>query len=184
VINLVAVKIGITGPVGSIKAEALRKIMDMLTNDGMIIQGVLVNEVMEHGKLKGYSLFDINTKKRVNFAEADIVSRVKIDKLGVDTRLLEEILIPSLQKAREEANVIVIDEVGKLENVTKNIQKEIVETLKSEKPLVVTLHKKSRNPVLQEIKALEGIRVFDITPINRNLLPFRVVRVIKGEEGS
>ena len=74
--------------------------------------------------------------------------------------------------------------MGKLENVTKNIQKEIVETLKSEKPLVVTLHKKSRNPVLQEIKALEGIRVFDITPINRNLLPFRVVRVIKGEEGS
>jgi nucleoside-triphosphatase len=181
---MVAVKIGITGPVGSIKAEALRKIMDMLINDGMTIQGVLVNEIVEHGKLRGYSLFDINTKKRVNFADADIISRVKIDKLGVDTRLLEEILIPSLQKAREEADVIVIDEVGKLENVTKNIQKEIVETLKSEKPLVVTLHKKSRNPVLQEIKALEGIRVFDITPINRNLLPFRVVRVIKGEEGS
>ncbi|MCL4340650.1 MAG: NTPase [Candidatus Thermoplasmatota archaeon] len=181
---MVAVKIGITGPVGSIKAEALRKIMDMLINDGMTIQGVLVNEIVEQGKLKGYSLFDINTKKRVNFADSDIVSRVKIDKLGVDTRLLEEILIPSLKKAREEADIIVIDEVGKLENVTKSIQKEIVETLKSEKPLVVTLHKKSRNPVLQEIKALEGIRVFDITPINRNLLPFRVVRVIKGEEGS
>jgi hypothetical protein len=29
-----AVKIGITGPVGSIKAEALKKIMEMLEKDG------------------------------------------------------------------------------------------------------------------------------------------------------
>lgn len=179
-----AVKIGITGPVGSIKAEALRKIIEMLENEGMTVQGVLVSEIMEHGKLKGYSLFDINTKKRIIFADTGIMSRVKIDKIGVDTRLLEEILIPSLQKAREMADVIVIDEIGKLENATKSIQKEIVETLNSDKPLIVTLHKKSRNPVLQEIRSLEGIRVFDITPINRNILPFKVMRVLKGEEGS
>lgn len=177
-----AVKIGITGPVGSIKAEALKKIMEMLEKDGAIVQGVLVSEINENHKLMGYSLFDISTKKRIVFAQPNIVSRVKIDKLGVDTRLLEEILIPSLQKARDNADYIVIDEVGKLENLTRNIQKEVEETLKSQKPLIVTLHKKSRNPVLQEIRSLEGIRVFDITPINRNLLPFKVLRVLRGEE--
>lgn len=179
-----AVKIGITGPVGSIKAEALRKIIEMLEKDGTVVQGVLVSEVTERGKLTGYSLFDISTKKKIVFAQNTIASRVKIDKLGVDTRLLEEILIPSLQKARETSDVIVIDEVGKLENTTKNIQSEIEATLKSEKPLIVTLHKKSRNPVLQEIRSLEGIRVFDITPINRSILPFRVLMVLRGEEGA
>ncbi len=179
-----AVKIGITGPVGSIKAEALKKIIEMLEKDGTVVQGVLVSEITEHGKLTGYSLFDISTKKKITFAQAGIVSRVKIDKLGVDTRLLEEILIPSLQKARESADVIVIDEVGKLENTTRSIQTEIETTLKSEKPLIVTLHKKSRNPVLQEIRSLEGIRVFDITPINRSILPFRVLMVLRGEEGT
>ncbi|MCL4420322.1 MAG: NTPase [Candidatus Thermoplasmatota archaeon] len=178
-----AVKVGITGPVGSIKAEAVSKIIDMLQKDGKIVQGVLVSEIVENNKLYGYSLFDINTKKRIVFAQATIVSRVKIDKLGVDTRLLEEILIPSLKKAREEADVIIIDEIGKLENTTKTIRSEIQTTLKSEKPLIVTLHKKSRNPVLQEIRSLEGIRVFDITPINRNILPFKVLKVLKGEEG-
>lgn len=179
-----AVKIGITGPVGSIKAEALRKIIEMLEKDGTVVQGVLVSEINEHGKLAGYSLFDISTKKKIVFAQSGITSRVKIDKLGVDTRLLEEILIPSLQKARESADVIVIDEVGKLENTTRSIQSEIETTLKSEKPLIVTLHKKSRNPVLQEIRSLEGIRVFDITPINRSILPFRVLMVLRGEEGT
>ena len=177
-----AVKIGITGPVGSIKAEALTKIMDILIHDGKIVHGVLVNEITEQGKLKGYSILDIYSKRRVVFAEQGLVSRVKIDKLGVDTRLLEEILIPSLQKAREVADIIVIDEIGKLENTTKNIQKEILETLNYTKPLIVTLHKKSRNPVLQEIRSLEGVRVFDITPINRNILPFKVLRVLNGEE--
>ena len=46
-----AVKIGITGPVGSIKAEALRKIIEMLEKDGTVVQGVLVSEINEHGKL-------------------------------------------------------------------------------------------------------------------------------------
>ncbi|AKA49103.1 nucleoside triphosphatase [uncultured archaeon] len=179
-----AVKIGITGPVGSIKADALRKIIEMLEHDGSNVQGVLVSEIAEHGKLTGYSIYDIYTKKRAVFADKGIISRAKIDKIGVDTRLLEDILLPSLQRARENADVIVIDEVGKLENVTKTIQKEIEETLKFEKPIIVTLHKKSRNPVLQEIRSLEGIRVFDITPINRSLLPFKVLRVIRGEEGS
>ncbi len=178
-----AVKVGITGPVGSIKAEAVSKIIDMLQKDGKIVQGVLVSEINQNNKLFGYSLFDINTKRKIVFAQMNIVSRVKIDKLGVDTRLLEETLIPSLQKAREEADIIVIDEIGKLENTTKTIRNEIQTTLKCEKPLIVTLHKKSRNPVLQEIRSLEGIRVFDITPINRNILPFKVLRVLNGEEG-
>lgn len=177
-----AVKIGITGPVGSIKAEALQKIMEMLRNQGKDVQGVLISEINEQGKLKGYSIFDIYTKRRANFAEVGIVSRVKIDKIGVDTKILEEILIPSLTRARETADVIVIDEIGKLENTTKNVQKEINDTLNSTKPLIVTVHKKSRNPVLQEIRALEGVRVFDITPINKSLLPYRIMKVINGEE--
>ncbi|MHB8372097.1 MAG: NTPase [Thermoplasmataceae archaeon] len=179
-----AVKIGITGPVGSIKAEALSKIMEILKNDGKIIHGVLVNETLEQGKLKAYSILDIYSKRRVTFAEVGLVSRVKIDKLGVDTRLLEEILIPCLKKAREIADIIVIDEIGKLENTTRSVQKEINDTLNYIKPLIVTLHKKSRNPVLQEIRSLEGVRVFDITPINRNILPFKVLRVLNGEEGT
>lgn len=179
-----AVKIGITGPVGSIKAEALKKIISMLENHGSKVHGVLMSEIVTDGKVSGYSLYDLYSKKRVIFADSKIISRVKIDKIGVDTRILEDLLLPSLQKARELADVIVIDELGKLENTTKAVQKEIDYTLEGEKPLIVTLHKKSRNPVLQEIRSLEGVRVFDITPINKSLLPFRVLRVIRGEEGA
>lgn len=59
-----AVKIGITGPVGAIKAEALKKIIEMLANQEKIVQGVLVSEVLTNNKLTGYTIFDIYSKKR------------------------------------------------------------------------------------------------------------------------
>ena len=56
--------------------------------------------------------------------------------------------------------------------------------MKSEKSIIVTLHKKSRNPVLQEFRGYESVRVFDITPINKNILPFKIIKVLNGEEES
>ena len=41
-----------------------------------------------------------------DYIDIDLISRVKVDKLGVDTKLLEGLLVPSLQKSREEADVI------------------------------------------------------------------------------
>jgi nucleoside-triphosphatase len=179
-----AIKVGITGPIGSIKTDALNKIMEMLQNNGKIIEGTFVSEKVEHGKVIAYYITDIITKRKVEFARSDLVSRVKVDKLGVDTKSLEELLVPSLQKSREEADVIVIDELGKVENTTKQIKNEIEETMKSDKSIIVTLHKKSRNPVLQEFRGYESVRVFDITPINKNILPFKILKVLNGEEES
>ncbi len=69
-----------------------------------------------------------------------------MDKLGVDTKALEELLIPSLEKALEEADIIVIDELGKIENATKNIKNEIEKVMKSEKEIIITLHKNQEIP--------------------------------------
>ena len=54
-----AVKVGITGPIGSIKTEALNKIMEMLKNDGKVIEGTLVSEKYEHGRVTSYYITDI-----------------------------------------------------------------------------------------------------------------------------
>lgn len=179
-----AVKVTITGPVGNLKTETLMKIIDMLRENGKEVQGLLMNEITEKGKVRGYSIYDIYSKRKVNFADAQIVSRTKIEKIGVDSKLLDEVLIPSLERARENADVIVIDEIGKLDHLSKGSQDEIEKTLKSNKPLLMTIHKKSRNPVLQEIRALEDVRVFDVTPINKNILPYRIMKVLLGEDGD
>ena len=55
------------------------------------------------------------------------------------------------------------------------------EALDADKPLILTLHKKSRNPLLQDIRRRDDLRILEVTPVNRNLLPYKIVKLIKGE---
>src|SRR2546427_341481 len=49
------------------------------------------------------------------------------------------------------------------------------------KPLLLTLHKKSRNPLLQDIRRRDDVRILEVTMVNRNLLPYKIVKLMKGE---
>ncbi len=53
--------------------------------------------------------------------------------------------------------------------------------LESDKPLILTLHKKSRNPLLQDIRRRDDVRILEVTPVNRNILPYKIVKLMKGE---
>ena len=55
------------------------------------------------------------------------------------------------------------------------------EALDAEKPMLLTLHKKSRNPLLQDIRRRDDVRILEVTPTNRNILPNKIVRLMNGE---
>ena len=44
----------------------------------------------------------------------------------------------------------------------------------------MTLHKKSRNPLLQDIRRRDELRLLEVTPVNKNLLAFKIVHLITG----
>ena len=54
----------------------------------------------------------------------------------------------ALMNAVEKADIIVIDEVGKIEVESEKFRDAVKEAFKTEKPMLLTLHKKSRNPLL------------------------------------
>ena len=51
-----------------------------------------------------------------------------------------------------------------------------------EKNIIMTLNKKSRNPLLQDIRRMDDVRILEVTPVNRTILPFKIVSIIKGEQ--
>src|SRR2546425_158554 len=79
------------------------------------------------------------------------------------------------------AAVIVIDEVGKMEVESPNFVLAVKDALDADKPLLLTLHKKSRNPLLQDIRRRDDVRILEVTMVNRNLLPYKIVKLMKGE---
>jgi nucleoside-triphosphatase len=99
----------------------------------------------------------------------------------VDLTSFESVAVEAIKSAIENADVIVIDEVGKVEVESQGFVDAVKEALEVDKPMIITLHKKSRNPLLQDIRRRDDIRIFEVTPINRNLLPHKIMSLMNGE---
>ncbi len=175
------IKIGITGLPGAGKTHALLKVIEMLEAEGCKVGGMVTEPIIEGGKRTGFAIVDWQNKERGVFAHIDISSKFNVGKFGVDLTVLETVGVKALLKATEDSDVIVIDEVGRMEVESKPFIETVKYALDIEKPLILTLHKKSRNPLLQDIRRRDDIRILEVTPINRNLLPYKIMKLMKGE---
>ncbi|MBE6522885.1 MAG: NTPase [Thermoplasmata archaeon] len=175
------IKIGITGLPGSGKTYALLRVIEMLKEEELLIGG-MVDEPIEEGRKKtGFTVRNLLTDEKAVFASTDIESKVVVGKLGVDLSKLEEVGVKALKEAIEKCDIIVIDEVGKMEVESEAFVEAVKETLDADKPMIITLHKKSRNPLLQDIRRRDDVRILEVTPTNRNILPYKIVRLMHGE---
>ncbi|HEV2231046.1 MAG TPA: NTPase [Thermoplasmata archaeon] len=174
------IKIAITGMPGSGKTQTLLRIIQLLEQEGVKVGGMVTEPIIERQRRSGFQITDWMTKEHEVFAHEGMKSRVRSGKYGVNVAALEGLGARSLAEARESADVIVIDEVGKMEVESESFSQSVVDTLDANKSIVMTLHKKSRNPLLQDIRRRDELRLLEVTPVNKNLLAFKIVRLLTG----
>ncbi len=176
--RLSPVKIGITGLPGSGKTETLLRIIQLLEEEGIKVGGMITEPIVEKRRRAGFQITNWITKESMVFAHERMKSRVRSGRYGVNLAALEDLGIRALTDARENADVVVIDEVGKMEVESEAFTKTVVETLDDDKSIIMTLHKKSRNPLLQDIRRRDELRLLEVTPVNKNLLAFKIVKLL------
>ncbi|MCA1812753.1 MAG: NTPase [Halobacteriales archaeon] len=176
-----AMKIGITGMPSVGKTATLLKIVEKLEEKETIVGGMVTESLEEDGKRVGFKLINWLTKEEATLAHEKNPSEVKVGKYGVDLDVLENMGVPAIEQAIREAEVIVIDEVGKMEMESDRFCNAVKAALDCDKPLIMTLHKKSRNPLLQDIRRRDDIRILEVTKVNRNLLPYKIEKLLEGE---
>ncbi len=174
-------KIGITGLPNAGKTQLLVKVIEMLEADDMKVGGMITEAIIFRNKKVGFYVIDWLTKKKRKFAHENIESNIHVEDYGVDMRALDAVGVKAINKAIKEADVIVIDEVGKMEVESQGFVDAVNEALDCDKPLILTLHKKSRNPLLQDIRRRDDLRILEVTPVNRNLLPYKIIKLMRGE---
>ncbi len=174
-------KIGITGMPSVGKTETLLKIIASLEEHGYTVEGMITEPIIKKKKRVGFYVTDWQTKEKEVFAHLDFDLKEKVGKYGVDIEALEKIGIPAIEKAinDEEINIIVIDEIGKMEMISEKFCDTVIDALDSDKPIMVTLHKKSRTPLLQDVRRRDDIRILEVTPVNRNLLPYKIEKIME-----
>jgi nucleoside-triphosphatase len=175
------VKIGITGLPGSGKTQTLLRIIQLLEQEGIKVGGMITEPIVENRHRSGFQITNWITKEHEVFAHEGLKSRVRSGKYGVNLAALEGLGVRSLEQARADADVIVIDEVGKMEVESETFTKSVTDTLDASKSIVMTLHKKSRNPLLQDIRRRDELRLLEVTPVNKNLLAFKIVKLLTGK---
>jgi len=174
-------KIGITGMPSVGKTQTLIKIIGSLEKSGYIVQGMITKPIIKKKKHVGFYVLDWQTKEKEVFAHIDFENKEKVGKFGVDISALDKIGIPAIHKAisDDEVDIIVIDEIGKMEMLSENFCTAVIEALDSDKPIMITLHKKSRTPLLQDVRRRDDIRILEVTPVNRNLLPYKIEKIME-----
>ena len=111
-------------------------------------------------------------------AHREIDSRTRILGYGIDPTEIDRVGVPAISNAVGNCEVLVIDEVGKFTVESEGFVEAVREALEFDMPTLLTLHKKSRHPLLQDIRRRDDGRILEVTPVNRALLPYKVLKLI------
>lgn len=173
-------KIGITGMPNVGKTRTLLKIIEFLEEAGYKLEGMITKPILKKDERIGFIVEDFLTLENEVFAHVDFDVKDKVGDYGVDISALEKIGIPAIERAisDDQVHIIIIDEIGKMEMLSEKFCETVADALDSEKPILVTLHKKSRTPLLQDIRRRDDIRILEVTAVNRNLLPYKIEKIM------
>ncbi len=176
-----SLKIGISGLFGVDKTGSLIKIIDMLAEEGISIGGLLTEPIMEDNRIVGYQVMNWRTKEKAILAHLHIDTPVEIDGYNVDLENLDEVGVKAIEDAALRDDVILIDEAGKMHVQSERFNEVVKAVFELEKPLILTYHKKSRSKLLQDVRRRNDVRIFELTEINKGILPHKVVELIRDE---
>ena len=185
-------KIGITGLPRSGKSAVMEKVLEMLVEERTreinvrgnptgkpIVGGLRTEPILENGERLGYKVINIITEEEGVIAHKTFDSRLRVLGYGLDLKALEEVAIPAINYAKEECEVLVIDEIGKFSVESEGFVNCVRSALQVDKPTLLTLHKKSRHPLLQDIRRRDDGRILEVTPVNRALLPYKIHKLMR-----
>ena len=189
-------KIGITGLPRSGKSIVLQKVIDMIMEGGglgsrrmrgpnapeNIIGGMRTEIIIENGERMGFACVNILTGEKGVMAHREIDSRNRILGFGIDPSEIERVGVPAIMGSIGNCEIMVIDEIGKFTVESEGFVKAVRIALQNDPPSLLTLHKKSRHPLLQDIRRRDDARILEVTPVNRALLPYKIHKLIQNIE--
>ncbi|WP_167886807.1 NTPase [Thermococcus sp. M39] len=138
---MVSMKIFVTGMPGVGKTTLVLKIAEGLKRRGFKIGGMITQEVREQGRRVGFKIKALDTN------EEGILAWVgegypRVGKYVVNIEDLDRVGVSAIRRAIQNADIVIIDEIGAMEFKSREFAKAVEEALKSEKPLLATLHRR------------------------------------------
>ncbi|MCX7910847.1 MAG: NTPase [Endomicrobia bacterium] len=151
----------ITGLPGVGKTSLVIKIAN---ENAQKIGGFYTQEIRQEGIRKGFKICTTYGQQEI-FAWKNLKSDYMVGSYGVNLSVLETIGIFSLLEALKNKQIILIDEIGKMELLSEKFKKVLIECLNSPKKVLATI-KFTPDEFINTIKNRADVKVLKLTRDN------------------
>ena len=154
----------VTGPPRSGKSTLIMDISKKLLELGIEIRGIICPEIRISGRRWGFKVVVYPDGPEEILASIEIRSPYRVSKYGVNIAGFEKIVEEHLSKTLHDpqTKVILIDEIGKMELMSKKFRNFVEKALNSEKPILGVLGR-IRDPIVQHIQHRKDTIIYTIT---------------------
>lgn len=130
----------ITGKPGCGKSTLILEVIKKLKDKNKKIAGIITPEIREKGNSReGFTIIDLATNKQAILASTQ-QEGPKVSKYGVNIAGIDSI-VKEFEKSFDEADVVIIDEIGKMELFSRRFKAMLEKVFNSGKTVVATLHR-------------------------------------------
>jgi len=167
-------KLLLTGAPGIGKTTIIMKVLEELQVEG---GGFYTEELRQGRRRVGFVVKDLEGREGL-LAHVDLAEGPRVGKYRVDVRSFEEVAIPALEEALREKDLVVIDEIGKMELFSERFRELVQEALRGPKDVLGVIHK-GHDPFSLSLREIPGVRIWEVTLANRDQLPQRIAEELK-----
>lgn len=146
-----------TGKTGLIK-EALAKTR-------LKCGGFYTEEIRVAGVRQGFKIVTLDGQEAI-LAHVDLASPYRVSKYKVDIQALDKVGVSALRRAGKEAEVIVIDEVGKMELLSPQFREVVMQAIAAANKILGTITL-DPHPFADQIKRHPSVQTLLLTRENR-----------------
>ena len=159
----------LTGAPSSGKTTIIKKVIGRLDHPS---NGFYTEEERVDGKRVGFLMKTLDGKTGY-LAHQEIKSDFHIRRYGVSIENIDNIAVPAIAPANR--NIIILDEIGKMECYSEVFRQAAITALDSDNIVIGTITF-GGDDFIQGIKEREDLEIYEVTPDNRDSLPDLILK--------
>jgi nucleoside-triphosphatase len=151
----------LTGNPGSGKTSLIKQAVAGIR---LKVGGFYTEEIRDRGTRLGFRLVTLDGREAV-LSHIDFNKQLRIGKYGVDVAAMEKVGIPALRQAAVDCDLVVIDEIGKMEMLSPAFREAVSSITDSGKRMLGTIMLHA-HPWADAIKRRPGVNLVTVSRVN------------------
>jgi nucleoside-triphosphatase len=173
-----AARILLTGPPGCGKTTVIMRTLERL--DDIRVAGFYTAEVRKSGSRAGFDAVGLSSGQSVRLASVRSTSKIRVGRYGVELPEFETLLDNELCRPEVEADLVVVDEIGKMECYSSVFVQTMRGLLDGPTPLLATVSQRGTG-FIREAKDRKDVEVLTVSTANRDRLPEQLIAHVRSQ---